>query len=186
MSLDTITPPVALLTSGDAALRQHLRLFPDETDQDALINDFCLAAVSVAEGFTRRRFLTQTVRLTQDSFGCGGLVLPIDPVISVDQVSYVDGAGVEQTMSAADYRLVRSRVPAELHPAYGESWPTPRPDRDAVSVDLVVGYGTASDVPRDIVQAVRLLVLHWYDNRDAMGSLPEAPASLLRPWRLWL
>jgi uncharacterized phiE125 gp8 family phage protein len=186
MSLSTLTPPAALLDATDIVLRQALRLFPDETDQDDLIDELCLSAVAVAEGFTKRRFLTQTVRLTRDGFGCGALRLPVDPVQSVDQVVYVDGTGSDTVLSSARYRLITSRVPVELHPAYGESWPTPRPDRDAVTVDLVVGFGAASDVPRDIVQAVRLLVQCWYDDRRAQGSLPPPADALLKPWRLWL
>jgi len=190
--LTTLTPPSALIDSSDAALRQHLRLEDDETDQDALIDAYCLAAVGHVENYTRRRLVTQTVRLTLDCFGWGGIWLPIDPVQSVDQVAYTDGAGVEQVMASSAYRLIASGLPTKLHPAYGASWPVPRPDKGAVRIDLVVGYGAASAVPAEIVQAARMLVGLWFvPGREVVGpssqsEMPYAVQSLLAPHRLWL
>ena len=186
--ITTISPPETLLDAQDATLRQQLRLEPDEDDQNSLIDGLCLAAVSFAEGYTKQRFLTQTVRLTRDCFGFGGIPLPIAPVQSVDQVVYTDGAGADQVLASSGYRLIASGVPVELHPPYGGAWQVPRPDKGAVRIDLVVGYGdAASDVPADIMQAVRLLVGWWFiAGRDAGEDVPGQIKAMLNPWRLWL
>ncbi|WP_306043710.1 hypothetical protein [Mameliella sp. MMSF_3455] len=186
--ITTISKPAVLLDALDDKLRQQLRLEPDEDDQNSLIDGLCLAAVRLAEGYTKRRFITQTVRLTRDCFGFGGIPLPVDPIQGVDQVVYTDGAGVDQTLAPSGYRLIPAGLPVELHPPYGESWPVPRPDKGAVRIDLVVGFGdTAYDVPEDIVQAIRLMVNWWFlAGRDAGHDIPGQVKAMLNPWRLWL
>jgi len=188
--LSTITPPAApLLTPDDAALRQHLRLEAGETDADTLLAELIAAATARAEAYTRRRLLTQTVRLTLDGFGIGGLEatpLPVAPIQSVDQVQYKDNAGAWQTVQAADYRLVDSVEPHELWPAFGRTWPVPEREPAVVRIDLVVGYGAAaSDVPPDIVQAVRMMVAHLDQNREAADT-PFGVETLLGPHRIWI
>lgn len=189
--LTTTTAPAALLDSTDAVLRQHLRLEDGETDDDDLIDALCLAAVRFVEAFTRRRLVTQEVRLTLDGFPCGQIRLPVDPVRSVALVSYVDWADETQTFASDQYRLVQSGLPSTLATVSGVAWPAAKLERAVVFIDLVVGFGDAADVPADIVQAVRMLVGHWYLHREAVSSeapenMPFSIRSLLDPWRLWL
>jgi uncharacterized phiE125 gp8 family phage protein len=33
----------------------------------------------------------------------------------------------------------------------------------------VVGFGAASDVPQVLLQAIRMLVTHWYENRGLIA-----------------
>lgn len=192
MALTTITGPVGeIFTAAD--MRELLSLRDDETDRDTLIESYIASARGWVEAHIKRRLLTQTVRLSLDGFGCGhadAVALPIAPIQSVDQVQYLDGTGIWQTMAAADYRLIASRSPCELRPAYGQTWPVPRLDVDVVRIDLIVGYGaSAADVPAPIQQAIRVLVLAWFDP-DAAGADPEAVraavAQMLSPFRLWV
>lgn len=157
-----------------------------------MIDEIALGAMGGVEGYLRRRLITQKVRLTRDGFGPGGIALPIDPVQSVDAVRYVDTAGTMVTMPSAGYRLIRSGVPTELHPAYGTSWPSARADRDAVEIDLVVGYGaTPADVPAPIRDAVRQLVAQRYLHPEpvslgaAVEELPMGLRDMLAPFRFW-
>lgn len=194
MSLKTITAPAAhVFGKDDDVLRAQLRLMPGETDQDALLTELIVTAEAAAESYTRLRLITQTVRVTLDGFGCGGIALPVEPVQSVVEVSYIDGAGDVVTMDAADYRLVSSETPCELHPAYGQSWPVPRDNKASVFVDLVVGFGAAaSDVPAEIRGAIRLHVGHGFLNREAVvpgvsvAELPLGFKNMLDPWRFWV
>lgn len=196
MALSLLTAPASEpLGSSDAVLRQQLQLVADETDQDALIDALCATARARVEAYTRRRLLTQTVRVTRDHFGVGfdgPVLLPIAPVQSVDQVQFQDGVGAWQTVSPDHYELQRSRVPNRLRPAYGRSWPVPRVHTDVVRIDLVVGYGAApGDVPADILQAMRLLVAHLYFNREATSAagpaeIPLGFRDMLDPHRIWL
>lgn len=191
--LITETGPAAMFDASDAELRQMLRLEADETDEDTLIASMIAAAVSRAENFTRRRFLTQTVRLFADTFRDypdGMIALPVTPIKSVDQVEYVDTDGVTQTLPDTDYVISRSGVGEVLRPAYGATWPDVRCEPDAVRIDLIVGYGdAASDVPADILQAIRYDVAHMFLHRDMAGQqspdLPGPTRTSLSPYRVF-
>lgn len=192
MTITTLVAPAAEpLTSSDSALREHLSLTSAETWKNNVIDAYCAAARSKVETYLRKRLITQTVRLTLDGFS-GAIPLPIGPIQSVAGVSYLAGDGAWQEMEAAAYRLIDSATPFELRPAYGTSWPVPRPDFATVRIDLVVGFGeTASGIEPAILQAMRLLIADMDLNREATGAqelreLPLGFRQMLDPFRLWV
>lgn len=159
----TSEPACEPIATEDAKL--HLRV--DLPDEDHLIDAAVMAARTYAENFMRRKLITQTVQFTMTGF-CGPTVeLPLAPIQSITSVQYVDSAGTLQTLDAADYQLVNSVFPARLAPAYGLTWPVVRADYDSVIITAVVGYGDDADtIPGDIMAALRLLLGHFYENRQ--------------------
>lgn len=194
MTLSTLVAPASEpLSADDPVLKLHLQPTGIDSDENQLLEAYIASARSMVETYLRKRLITQTVRLTLDGFGCGGssaIRLPVFPVQDVDQVQYLDGAGVWQTVDASQYRLVDSVAPFRLAPVYGGIWPVPRLDRATVHIDLVVGYGeNGSDVHPDILQALRLQVAHMFCNRGDMegtGGLCGPARTLLAPLVLWL
>ncbi len=187
MTLTVITPPAAEPLTV-AELQAQLRW--SSSDESALLAAYIVAARRAAEAFLHRRLITQTVRLTLTAF-CPQLALPIAPVQSVDQVAYTDADGDEAILDPARYRLATAGLPTLLVPAYGQEWPVPRNDWDSVRIDLIVGYGAAgSDVPADILQGLRLLAAHMFQNRDATAAplteIPFGVRSLWDPHIFWL
>jgi uncharacterized phiE125 gp8 family phage protein len=195
MTIQTIVPPAAEIFTA-AEMRPHLRLEADEADQDTVIDEYIAAARDKAESYLRRRLLTQTVRLTLNGFGSwhsSSIALPIAPVQSVSKVEYLDSAGVWQTVDPTAYRLIDSCTPKTLYPATGWQWPTPANEPANVHIDLVVGYGAAaSDVPPAILQGIRLLVAHMFQNREGViigenaKELPLGVGDLLSDHRFWV
>lgn len=193
MTLTTISDPAAEPLDA-AGAKAQMRV--EHSADDDLIEALIAAGRGMVENYLRRRLITQTVRLTLDGFGdgvCEATPLPVAPIQSVDQVQYLDADGVWQTVASSGYRLRDSVVPHELLPAYGSTWPTPRPDFATVRIDLVVGYGaTGADLPPPVLQAVKLVVAHFYQHREAVtpnGSAAELPLgvqALLAPYRLWI
>ena len=181
--LTLITPPATEpLTLEDAKL--HLR--EDGTAQDALITSLIKAAREHVEGFLGRALVTQTWDLTLDGFPSSGEVLiPRPPLVSVTSVKYLDAAGVQQTMTASDYVVDVAQQPGRVFLAYGANWPTIQTRQNAVVIRFVAGYGAAASVPESIKAAVKLLVGHWYENREAAivgtsaAAVPMAVESLL-------
>lgn len=185
----TSAPAAEPLSLTDA--KAHLRV--DFTDDDALITAQIKAARRQVEAFTRNALITQTVQWTWDAFP-STLSLPIWPVQSISSVGYTDGAGADQTLAASKYTLIKSK-PRRIGPAYSETWPTTRLHWNAVRVSAVVGYGDAgSDVPEDIMAALKLILAALYENREdtlvgvSASDLPgmASARSLLRPHVLWL
>lgn len=142
----------------------------ERADDDAYIDDLIRGVRAGAEAYLKRRLLTQTVSLTLNGFP-KLIELPIAPIQSIVSITYVDDAGGTQLLDSANYQLVISQVPNSIAPAYGLSWPVTRLDFDSVTVLLKVGYGDlATAIPSDILQAMRLKIAHYYENREAAST----------------
>lgn len=186
MNLVLVTPPAAEPISLEEA-KLHLRV--DHEEEDGLISDLIVAAREWCEQAAGRSFVTQTWRLSLSGFPCGAIEIPRPPLVSVSSVTYTDDAGAEQLLPAEAYYADTSDDPGRLHPAYGSSWPAARCYPNSVQVEYVAGYGDAEDVPRRAAQAVRLLVGHWFANREehaagvVVGKVETAAKALLQ--QLW-
>lgn len=165
MFTEVITPPEIEPITIDEA-KAHLRV--DLDDEDALIEAAVTAARTYAENFMRRKLITQTLKTTANGFGGSSMALPLGPVQSVTQVQYKQTTdGALTTWAADQYQLVKSVIPQRLAPAYGVTWPVTRADYDNVEITYSVGYGDdAADVPGDIIAAIKLLLGHFYENRE--------------------
>lgn len=193
LDLELVTPPaVAALSAADA--RAYLRL--DSTDQDTLLADLVASAVGHLEGkagILGRALIEQTWRLCLERFPiCGGIRLPLPPLISVTSITYVDAAGATQTLSASEY-VVHAGGLALVEPVYGHAWPSARCQRRSIAVTYKAGYGAAdTDVPRAIRQAVKFMVADLFEHRETgvVGATSaEVKTSLtvdrlLRPFRI--
>jgi uncharacterized phiE125 gp8 family phage protein len=144
--------------------KNHLRV--EAPEDDALIAALIAAARDQLEGETSRQLVTATWRLSLDCFPAV-IRLPISPVQSVSSIQYLDANEVLQTLSASVYVVDTDRKPARIAPAYGEVWPTTLPQINAVKVTFVAGYGTPAAVPESIKEALKLMIGHWYENREA-------------------
>lgn len=207
MGLIRVAPPQGEVIPL-AELKRELRVDHDDDDSD--IRDALEAAVShlegdgTAPGWLGRVLLPQDWAMTLDEFPAHGtarraIALPLAPVIAVASIAYVDDAGVEQILDAAQYRLLADRVPAEIVPAYGTIWPATRNDVAVIRVTFRAGYeGAEADsppgpngVPPAIRRALKLIVGHWYANRETVNignivnELPWAATRLLEPYRTW-
>jgi len=120
-----------------------------------------------AESILKRYLITQTVDLYLDSFPPWGILLP--PLQSVTAITYIDTAGVEQTLSPSLYLVDAVSTPARITPACNETWPTAREQNNSVKVRFVAGYGGAADVPESIKHWIMMQVKHAYDNRDPVN-----------------
>lgn len=167
MALRITEPPAEEPVSLPDA-KTHLRIEPDDVDEDAYLTALIAAARGYGEDFTRRRFVTQAWSLTLDGFPRGNqIVLPGPPLRSVASVKYFDTTGVEATFQAADYIVDADSEPGRIVLAYARRWPAVvlRP-ANGVVVTFEAGYGNALAVPKGIKQAILLLVGHWYENRE--------------------
>jgi len=102
-------------------------------------------------------------------------------------VRYYDTDDTAYFIDAGDYLVDVKSEPGRVCLNYGESWPstTLRP-HNGICVTFVAGYGdAASDVPRNIRQAMLLLIGHLYENREdvitgtIVSQMPLASQHLL-------
>lgn len=188
----TTAPAAEPLTTSEA--KTHLRV--DHSTEDTYIDALVKGARQQVERLTGRALVTQTWTLKVPRFPASGyaLEIPIAPLASVTSVAYVDSAGVSQTWDSGNYSV---DAPAGefarrglIVPDYGVSWPSTQGHLYDVTVVFVAGYGGASAVPAGLVEAVRLLVAHWYDTRTPVitgsiaQSVPVSVQALLDAYRL--
>jgi uncharacterized phiE125 gp8 family phage protein len=188
MSSILLTPPaVEPLSLADA--KAHLRV--EHNDDDATIAALIAGARSHVEAQTRRALITQTWRIVRDVWPADGriAVLPV-PLQAVVAARVRDEDGAPQAIDVQAFHADTAAAPAIVVFA---PWSLPAPGRKVagIELDVDVGYGdTAADVPTPLVQAIRLLVAHWYENRGVVAvgvsaaPLPIGVTRLIAPYRV--
>lgn len=202
-------------TNGALDVTRHLRIDPADGTEIAYLNRLIKAARRYAENATGRFFIDQTWDLllppAQGGFyrrECGFLLSPEEiripraPVKSsggIVSVKYLDTDGNQQTLAAGTGYVAAVRgETAIVAPPYSVSWPSVRWWIDAngnypVEVRFTAGYGAdGTAVPENFLQAMLLLIGHWYENREeaadvAITKIPMAAEDLLmqdrfHPW----
>lgn len=163
------------------------QLVVDHSDDDAYIDALIGAATTAVEQMTGRPLITQTWAMSFQN--PPALVrLPKLPVQSVSSIAYFDRDNASQTATVSDFYLMKDDEKAWLEPKSGSVWPQTYDRDDAITVTFVCGYGGASDVPSPLSHAIKMLVSHWYENREVIGDrvleLPYAIESLVGLYRL--
>lgn len=167
-------PAVPLVSTADAKL--HCRI--DHADEDALISALALAAGKTVQEQVGKALVTQSWKITLASIaGTQRLWLPVFPVQSITSIAYFDADNTGQTATLSDFGLHGDEDHAWIEPKTGKTWPALYPRPDALAVTFVAGFGAAaSDVPDHLILATRMLIAHWYENREAAaGPLAEIP-----------
>jgi uncharacterized phiE125 gp8 family phage protein len=179
-----------------ADAKEHLRVV-DTTEDDAYIGALIDAATTWCEDYCDRTFADKTYTVAFDDFFGTRIELPRPPArlnataaSATVTISYVDTGGATQTLTWAqsgtqEFRLDRDHVPALIYPLYLSVWPSVRLDDKAVQITYLAGYGGAANVPTPAKHAIKMLVGHWYANREAVGNagqnVPMGVAALLEP-----
>lgn len=163
-----------------ADVRLHLRLdllggstHPDDT----LIEGYLGAARDYCEHYTQRSIGAQTLEVALDAFPNASIELPLGAA-SITSITYLDNAGVLQTLASNQYLLNDYTYTSCVYPV--TTWPTAGEYTNAVKVR----YVTPATFKPAVKSAMLLLVAHWYENREASGidklaSIPLGVKGLL-------
>jgi len=151
-----------------AEAKQHLRV--DGDDEDELIAGYITAAREWVENYTGVALVKRTVTETHPAFGRFFDLRwrPADP--ETIEIAYTDADGAPQTVSEVTMNDAR------VFPGFNAWWPSIRTNTD-VMVSYTAGYD-AGDEPRGLIQAMLLLVGHWWSTRSAVSvgnAVNEAP-----------
>ena len=164
-------------------VKKHLRV--EHTDDDQYINALCLAATSWAEKFQHRTYVKRPRTMVLDKFPM--VIRPkYPPLISVTSIVYIDLNGDSQTLAASQYRVDTVTEPGRITEAYEVSWPDTRDITNAVTITYIAGYGTEAAVPDEIKAAIKLMVGHLYEHREAVSEIKLEKVPLSVQHLLWL
>jgi len=137
-----------------AEMRKHLGITQaSDTSRDTIISAHIKTARQWCEHFTRKTFIKQTLLgyAVDFPFNCKNdqSINLTAPLISVNTVKYLDSSGVQQTLSSDKYLV--DLIQSCIVPAYGETWPEVRSERNAVEIDYNSGFGFVSPTPTETV-----------------------------------
>jgi len=178
-----ITTPASAAPVSSADMKSHLRV--THADDDTLIEAYQMASQETIQRLTRRALMTQTITLKLDTFPSGAIELPRPPALTVTSIQYVDTDGATQTWDSANYDVDILSEPARITPAYNsgtlQTYPDTRTDTpNSVTIVFTAGHAAIADIPEGLRLAHKLLVGHYYENREAtqFTSLFEMPLGL--------
>lgn len=167
----SVAPTTTAITLNDA--KSHLNV--SSTADDALITSQIKAATQLLENKCSRCFVTQTRVLKADTFFdsrysyCNRLYPVRSPLKSVTSIAYLDENGASTTLPSSDYVVSTGDQPGFVAPSYNATWPDVYAQPNSVTITYVAGHSTVSSgVPENVKQAVRMVVGHWYRNREAV------------------
>ncbi len=185
----TADATVEPITYHEACDHMHV----DSDSQQDYITALITAARTHAEDQTQRCFVTSTWALRLDGFPCSSdqIMLPRPPLIAVSSIAYTDIDGAAQTLDSSEYQVDNYSMPGRLSLSPDSLWPqTEYGRRNAVVITYTAGYGaTAALVPQPIRQAIKILVAHWFENREPViagtivSPVPMSVDALLGPYR---
>tara|TARA_R110000787_G_scaffold56398_2_gene129667 strand:- start:134 stop:712 length:579 start_codon:yes stop_codon:yes gene_type:complete len=154
----------------------------DDSSYDDLLEAYELSARQYIETQTGRILTLVSYTLYMNTFPDLEFYFPNGPVITIDSIEYLV-SDVWTTVPAATYKLGRGNLmPQDLKLKVSQSWPT---DVDAEEESIRINY-TVGAVNQLANQAIKLMVAHWFENREAVvvgmavNELPMAVQSIIR------
>ena len=144
-----------------AEMNEHLRF--TGSMEDRVIQGLIDAAAASVSGELGRAIAPQTMREalqypTRDTY------LSVPPAQALVSVDYYDAANVLQAADLGDFEFYASEDWAFVR---SDAWPATYDRPDAVILQYDVG---SDDMPPDIIQALKLIVAHWFQNREATSE----------------
>ena len=190
MGLVIVTEPASEpITTAEA--KTHMRV--DSSTEDAYIDTLIAAARTHVEKQTSRALITQTWDLWWDVLPVmSAVTLPKPPLQSVSYVKYYDEADAESVFGSINYFVdTTGNSSGRLGLNVGSTWPTAATRLfNAYQIRFVAGYGNASSVPAPLRHAIKLLVQHWFENREPVNignitsDIPIMIDHLIWPYRI--
>jgi len=147
-----------------------------DTATDALVLSFIKAAVNNWIEFTGVYPLHTefTASLDASPVVCE-CWLRFPPIVTVDKVYGLDADAGETVLDSADYAVDTINAIVKSF-----EWPSGDANFSSFNIDYTTGLGEdVPAVPEDVKLAVKMMVTHWYQHREAVTdiSLREVPLS---------
>ena len=184
----TVRPQGTALSVFEA--KRQLRIEAEDTDQDDHIASLCASAGSHIERELGYPILRQTRETHLSCFPRGPIWLGGGDALTVLEIRYTDTVGAAQVLAPSAYAVDAVSQPAKVYPAPSTNWPSTSRVPGAAVVKWQAGWENPADVPDDLLHAMKLLVGHWDQNREAVvvgsinSDLRVALDDLLSPFRL--
>lgn len=172
-----VSPEREPLTLEEA--KMHLRI-SHSGDEGTIEDDYIYSLIRSVREYCEwtllgRALITQTLQYRTDRFR-PVIRLPMPPLQEIvdSEITYKDRLGDTHVLiEDEDFLVDTAEEPSVVLPAPGKRWPSVRlwPGNPIV-ITYIAGYGdAASDVPEEVRQWMRLMIGHYYENREAILPL---------------
>jgi len=156
------TPPVAEPITLQEA-KEHCQIDADITGDDALVTGYITAAREFCEQYTRRYFGEQTL-VYQGNFHSPMELTP--NLKSVSSLKYLDSTETEKSLPATEYAVGTASIVGQI--VFYNGWPAVKEKHpEPVTIEFIAGI----EAPELVKVAMKLLISHWYENRQAVGRV---------------
>lgn len=173
-----ISSPAELVSVAE--LKEHLRIEHDA--EDTILKNLQRAAYDWVEQFTGRSILTSHWKFLTEPLKGGTEVhfsLPFPDLLEVEEVHHVFREGKNpSTREQIKYYTMNIR--------HGISYISLISKGAPIEILYSAGFGPHPDaVPQGFHHAIKILVAHWYQNREGIGcGIPETVEIFLRPYQI--
>lgn len=170
----TSQPTVELVTKNELRL-QARTLFPGEDDpfegaEDDLLDTILQSAVDELDapvGHLGRSLMQRECRLLVDSHPEKEILIPHPPIISIDEIKYIDTNEAEQTIDLSDVNIDITDPNDAGRLWHKSAWPSMSNRPGRMWVDYTAGYATAAEVPAVIRHAILIKAATYYRDRES-------------------
>ena len=192
----TEEPEEEPLTLDEAKL--HCRV--DISADDELITALITSARLWVEQHCINSLITQSYTVTYDYHDRSNgfwivkrkFRLPQSPIQEIETITTYDSDNNATELDSDNYRLSGDYIVLNDN----ASWPTNLRLYDCLQIDFIAGFSDeANGIPKSIIQAMKMLVATWYENRESITDdvlasmnsnaleIPFGVKSLLAPYR---
>tara|TARA_R110000824_G_scaffold69136_5_gene178081 strand:+ start:2173 stop:2835 length:663 start_codon:yes stop_codon:yes gene_type:complete len=169
-------------------IKTQLRIATSDSTHDTLLGVCRDASIALAKENLNRSLINRTLILSLDYLGDEQDVLPdregitvgpyltfkkrkvhlpFSPLVSVSHVKTYDDSDTATTMASSTYYVDTASEIGRVVLRTGETWPDMLRVANALEIQYVAGYGTAtSNVPDSIRQGCIILAAHLFENPD--------------------
>lgn len=162
----------------------------DGADEDDYLTALIEAAVDHLDGYSGILGKCLMAQSWQQAFDCWqDFRLELGPVMELQEIAYIDGDGVDQLFDLSSVRLEHRVRDCFVCLKSGQSWPEADLAAGPIKVTWQAGYADADKVPAGVKHAIKLMIGHWFENREGVivgvstSELPMAVNALLAPHR---
>ena len=177
---DATVDPVSL---DDAKL--YLRVA--HSDEDGLILSQVKAAARKVKEDTRRALTTETWDQAVDRFPVSGpLEVLLSPLLTVTSITVYAADDTSSVLASSNYVVDTYSVPGRVFLSTTGAWPSNVRSYLAGVIRFTCGFGaTATTVPADLLEAVKLQLLGLYQRRDLTDAEQRVYDYLIAPWKVY-
>lgn len=168
--LAPVAEPVDLMS-----LKLHLRIEPDETDEDEYLEELIKTAREQVENYTGRAIITQTWDYYIPGWPrCNFIKLPYGNLQTISEVAWKDTDGDSTPLTLITDYLVETNGDqcGKIVLPFSVTWPTwTLYPSNPIAIRYIAGWTTADLVPMALKSAIKLWVAKLYESRgeDIIG-----------------